>query len=98
MFSDHQQVSTIADLAHQGALEELVLEFAKQSEGKIEACIAKPGFITTGGRTPPPVPGLLSVALEHVSAALVDQALNGIEKDTLSNDDLIRIGQEAREK
>lgn len=38
------------------------------------------------------VPGLPEVALPKVAAALLDQALNGPEKDTLSNDDLVRIG------
>lgn len=75
-----------------------MLDFAKQSNGKIEACIAKPGFISTAGRTPPPVPGLPSVPLENVAATLVDQAVNGIGQETLSNDDLIRIGQKTQGK
>jgi hypothetical protein len=33
--------------------------------------------------------------LQDFAAALLDQAVNGYEKDTLFNDDLVRIGQKA---
>lgn len=54
--------------------------------------MAKPGMIMAPGVERRNVPGLPEVALPKVAAALLDQALNGPEKDTLSNDDLVRIG------
>lgn len=38
---------------------------------------------------------LRKVELQEVAAALLDQVVSGFEKDTLLNDDLARIGQEA---
>lgn len=35
------------------------------------------------------------VQVSEVAAAMLDQTINGIEKDTLLNDDLVRIGQKA---
>lgn len=37
--------------------------------------------------------GLPQVKVEEVVATMLDQAINGIEKETLLNDDLARIGQ-----
>lgn len=79
----------------QGAVEAYVLEFAETSGGRIEANVAKPGFITGSGRQIPNVPGLPNIPVADISAALLDQVVNGFEKDTLSNDDMIRIGQNA---
>lgn len=41
------------------------------------------------------VPGLPIIELEDVSAALLDQAVEGFDKDTLLSDDMTRIGQKA---
>lgn len=41
------------------------------------------------------IPGLPHIDLPDVAAALLDQVVNGFEKDTLKNDDMIRIGQKA---
>jgi hypothetical protein len=38
---------------------------------------------------------LPKVDLSEIAATFIDQAVNGIEKDTLLNEDLIRIGQKA---
>ncbi|KKY33100.1 putative nucleoside-diphosphate-sugar epimerase [Diaporthe ampelina] len=57
--------------------------------------IAKSGFILTPGKVAPPVPGLPSIQLEDISAALLDQAVEGLEKDTLFSEDMTRIGQNA---
>ena len=41
------------------------------------------------------IAGIGTVALPVISAALLDQALHGFEKDTMGNDDLNRLGQGA---
>jgi hypothetical protein len=61
----------------------------------VQAAVAKPGMIMAPGVERRNVPGLREVALREVAAALLHQALNGLEKDTLSNDDLVRIGSKA---
>ncbi|KAG8163065.1 hypothetical protein KVR01_007543 [Diaporthe batatas] len=57
--------------------------------------IAKSGYILSPGKVAPNVPGLPSIQLEDISAALLDQAVEGLEKDTLLSDDMTRIGQKA---
>ncbi|KAL1878151.1 hypothetical protein Daus18300_002067 [Diaporthe australafricana] len=78
-----------------GEAESRILEFAEQSNGLVQSCITKSGFINAPGRTVPNVPGLPLVELQDITAAMLDQVVNGFEKDTLSNDDLVRIGQKA---
>jgi nucleoside-diphosphate-sugar epimerase len=78
-----------------GELEASILDFAQASGGRVESLIAKPGFMAAPGRTPPPVPGLPTVQLRDVVAALLDQALNGFEKDKMWSEDITRIGQRA---
>lgn len=39
--------------------------------------------------------GLPKIQLNEVAAALLDQAINGFDKETLMNEDLVRIGQRA---
>jgi hypothetical protein len=48
--------------------------------------------VSTVGRS---IIGLPLVGVSEIAATLLEQAINGIEKDTLLNDDLIRIGQKA---
>lgn len=86
----------------QGEAESLVLEFARKSGGAVEACIAKPGIINSPEKPKPMLQraffsliGLPSVQVSEISAALIDQVVNGFEKDTLVNADLARIGQKA---
>lgn len=89
----------------QGQVESRVLEYAQQSRGAVEACILKPGLIQT------PKMGILKgitwkivtmtagvpfVNIDDVVTTLLEQATKGIERSTLLNDDLIRIGQEVR--
>ncbi|KAF7535408.1 hypothetical protein G7054_g5396 [Neopestalotiopsis clavispora] len=78
-----------------GASEVKTLAFAQRQSGVVQAAVAKPGMIMAPGVERRNVPGLPEVALREVAAALLDQALNGLEKDTLSNDDLVRIGSKA---
>ncbi|KAI1821672.1 hypothetical protein F4861DRAFT_448990 [Xylaria intraflava] len=85
-----------------GEAESLILASAQESNGTTEACIARPGLIQdpnkagilskaagSVGRT---LIGLPMVDLREVSAALLDQAVNSFEKETLQNEDLVRIG------
>jgi len=87
----------------QGQVESRVLNYAKESGGAVDACVAKPGLIDAPGRTGLMMKavqsvgrsliGLPTVDVSEIAAALLDQAIKGIEKDTLLNEDLIRIGQ-----
>ncbi|KAK6825448.1 hypothetical protein PG987_012942 [Apiospora arundinis] len=83
----------------QGQGEVMVLDYAKQHPGEIEACVAKPGLITNGTWKDTlmsaglKVTGLAgSVRLSQVAAAMLRQVVNGFEKEPLQNDDLVRLG------
>ncbi|KAI0175860.1 hypothetical protein GGR52DRAFT_538479 [Hypoxylon sp. FL1284] len=86
-----------------GETESRILAYAQQSGGKLEACVAKPGLIEAEGETSLLVNmaktigraliGLPKVHVREISATLLDQAVNGFQKDTLLNEDLVRIGQ-----
>ncbi|RDL36229.1 Uncharacterized protein BP5553_06841 [Venustampulla echinocandica] len=88
-----------------GEAESRVLGYAKKSGGAIEACVAKPGLIDAPGRTGMvmnavrtvgcSIIGLPRVDVSEVAATLLDQAIKGFEKETLLNEDLVRIGQKA---
>jgi hypothetical protein len=80
----------------------MVIDYAKESKGAVEACIAKPGLIDAPGkwgllqgmgitvfRT---IIGLPKVELSQIAATLIEQAVSGVEKETLLNEDLVRIG------
>jgi hypothetical protein len=87
-----------------GACEQHVLDFAKQSNGRVEAGIVRPGVIeapgveefmlTFWGNIARAVIGLPKCHVTEVSATLLKSCIEGFEKETLSNDDLIEIGQE----
>ncbi|KAK7957010.1 uncharacterized protein PG986_006232 [Apiospora aurea] len=76
-----------------GQLEAQILDYAEQSDNKVVACIAKPGMIHGPGMEVRTVPGLPNIELHDIAAALLDQVINGFEKDTLSNDDMSQLGQ-----
>ncbi|KAH8602294.1 hypothetical protein B0O99DRAFT_499704 [Bisporella sp. PMI_857] len=88
-----------------GEIETRVLEYAKQSGGSVEACVAKPGLINGPGKRNPvqqvlstigrTIIGIPKVEVNEIAAALLDQAINGIKQETLLNEDLVRIGQNA---
>ncbi|KAI9830715.1 MAG: hypothetical protein M1819_005379 [Sarea resinae] len=88
-----------------GEVESRVLDYAKTSQGAVDACVTKPGLIDTPGRTGlvmkamqtvgRSIIGLPQVDVSEIAATLLDQAVNGLEKDTLLNEDLIRIGRKA---
>lgn len=37
--------------------------------------------------------GLPKILVSEIAVTLIDQAVNGFEKDTLENEDMVRIGQ-----
>ena len=69
----------------------------------VEACVSKPGLITTPGHILKTVAAtvlkymisLPNVDVTDVSAAMLYQVINGFEKEPLENDDLVRIGRQA---
>lgn len=79
----------------QGEAESRILAYAEQSHGAVQSQIAKSGFINAPGKVVPQVPGLPTIELQDISAALLDQAIKGFEKDNLFSDDMTRIGQKA---
>jgi hypothetical protein len=78
------------------------LKFAAEQKDPVEACVAKPGLITKPGNyfniafaTVLKWAGLVpNVAVTEAAAAILDQVVNGFEKEPLMNDDLVRIGRE----
>ncbi|AEO71933.1 uncharacterized protein THITE_2148503 [Thermothielavioides terrestris NRRL 8126] len=86
-----------------GEAETRILETAKQTGGAVQAAVAKPGLISGPGkktswlqRTLLSLIGLPSIEVSEIAAALLQQAVKGVEKETLSNDDMIRIAREMR--
>jgi len=87
----------------QGETENQVLSFASSHSGRVEATVAKPGLINQPGNIFHWfratilwfVASLPNISVVDISAAMLDQVLNGFEKDPLMNDDLVRIGQKA---
>ncbi|KAH8879524.1 hypothetical protein GQ53DRAFT_854612 [Thozetella sp. PMI_491] len=78
-----------------GEAESLILEYAQQSSGRVESCIVKPGLIDAPERPKRTIPGMPNIARTEIVAAMLDQIVHGFEKDTLSNSDMVRIGQKA---
>jgi hypothetical protein len=69
----------------------------------VDVCVAKSGLIDAPGRTGPvmkvvqtigrSIIGLPKVDVSEISATLIKQAVDGIEKKTLLNADLVTIGR-----
>ncbi|KAH8698435.1 putative nucleoside-diphosphate-sugar epimerase [Talaromyces proteolyticus] len=86
-----------------GQVESHVLNYAKQSAGAVQACITRPGIISAPGRMGigmtvlstigRSIIGLPKVEVSEIATTMIEQAVNGIEKETLLNEDLVRIGQ-----
>ncbi|KAF5556096.1 hypothetical protein FNAPI_5887 [Fusarium napiforme] len=91
-----------------GTAENQVVEFAKASEGAVEAVIAKPGPVPVQGgmlvtaltaiSRPLGIGVTESVVLDDLAVALVDQVVHGIEKDPLWPADLNRLAQQVKDK
>ncbi|CAG8979798.1 hypothetical protein HYALB_00011247 [Hymenoscyphus albidus] len=76
-----------------GEAEGLILKYGRESNGTVQSCVIKPGAIDHLSREKKETPGLPHIKLDDIAAALLDQTIHGFEKDTLTNDDMIRIGQ-----
>lgn len=82
----------------------MVLKIGKESNGAVDVGVAKPGIIVKPGLSLASIAAtmgsafsvLSTVGLEECAAAMLDQAVNGFEKETMLNEDLKRIGQGAR--
>lgn len=74
----------------------------------VDACVAKVGLITdpakdgflkiAGANVFGTVIGIGTVDISVISAALLDQVLNGFEKETLVHVDVVRIGKKVLEE
>lgn len=73
----------------QGETETLILEYAAQSHGAVQSCVVNPGLIDARGAEKREIPGLPHIDLPDIAAALLEQVVSGLKKDTLSNDDLV---------
>lgn len=81
----------------------MVLHSGKERQGAVEVNVVKPGLIIEPGNTPRAMAArvgaaisvLDSVELEECAAAILDQTVNGFEKETIENADLKRIGKKA---
>jgi len=86
-----------------GEIENQVLAFAAEHKGALEACVAKPGVIIGPGQILKWVGAIVlkyamsvpNVTVAEISAAMLSEIINGFQKETLENDDLVRIGREA---
>ncbi|KAK3323016.1 hypothetical protein B0H66DRAFT_218375 [Apodospora peruviana] len=84
-----------------GEAENLVLEYARTSGGAVEAAVAKPGVISGPGRETSFLRGVFlhgivrlpKIRVDEIAAAMLHAVLSGFEDDTLSNPDMVRIGQ-----
>ncbi|KAK4040776.1 protein FMP52, mitochondrial, partial [Parachaetomium inaequale] len=83
-----------------GEVESHILDSAKQSDGAVEAAVAKPGLIAPPGKLVPllrsavmSLIGLPKLKVGEIAAALLHQVVNGFEKDTLLNEDMVRIAR-----
>lgn len=75
----------------------------------VEVCIARPGVITSSttwikatvasafSATNFFTRAFANITLQEVSSAVLNQVVDGFEKGTLSNADLVRLGQAASE-
>lgn len=74
-------------------------------QGRLKVCVAKSGFITAPGISKAWrsalafvlkwTHGLGSVCVTEISAAMINQAIHGFEKEPLLTDDLVRTGRQA---
>ncbi|KAI5917888.1 hypothetical protein F4810DRAFT_715990 [Camillea tinctor] len=90
------QVGSMRIFFLKGRLEAHILDYSEKSNGAVASCIAKPGMIKGPGMEVRIVPGLPEIELHDIATTLLDQVVNGFEKDTLSNDDMVRIAESLR--
>ena len=91
----------------QGDAEVKILNYGQQSNGLVAAHVAKIGLITDprkdtilktiGSNVLGTVVGIGTVDIDVISVALLDQVVNGFEKETLVHADVVRIGRKVME-
>ncbi|SPN99734.1 uncharacterized protein DNG_02585 [Cephalotrichum gorgonifer] len=89
-----------------GEAETDLLHIGEESKGSLDVCIVRPAVIVKPGDTLEavsiamgiPVGEADSIGLREVAAAMLNQAVNGVEKDTLENEELKSIGKKALEE
>ncbi|KAI1471667.1 NAD(P)-binding protein [Daldinia caldariorum] len=83
-----------------GETESEVLQLAAELDG-VEASVAKPGFITAPGYIMKSIAatalqfalGLPNIGVVDLTTTMLDQVINGFEKETLTHEDLVRIAK-----
>ncbi|KAF4445860.1 NAD(P)-binding protein [Fusarium austroafricanum] len=81
-----------------GEAENQVMSFVRQHPGEVVACVARPGFIIDEHTD---VQGLKArmpkditvIRVESVAAALLQQALNGFDKEIIWTDDMVSFDE-----
>ncbi|KAF3765045.1 putative nucleoside-diphosphate-sugar epimerase [Cryphonectria parasitica EP155] len=81
-----------------GDAEVQILEVAKQSNGKVEACVTRPGLILGADSERRAIPGIPSIEVEEIAAAQLHQVINGFKAELVGHDDLVSLGQEVLSK
>ncbi|CAJ0547407.1 Ff.00g041610.m01.CDS01 [Fusarium sp. VM40] len=87
-----------------GRVEKSVLECAHMSNGRMQACVARPGLIdpANSGMIRQAFQGIGNaligfprISIVDMAAALLDSTVHGFNKEILSNEDLTMAGQKA---
>ncbi|KAI0379488.1 hypothetical protein F5Y04DRAFT_129802 [Hypomontagnella monticulosa] len=81
-----------------GEAETQILAYAEQSNGTVESCVVKPGVIDAPDKEKRIISGIPNIDIRVFAATMLDQVINGFKKDTLRNDDMIQIGEQALAK
>jgi len=108
---ERDQTKTLTFLADyrlmRGRVENAILDYANQHAPAVQVTVTKPGAIDGPNR---PVSNIViqglfkmfgptpTVHVSELAAAMIDQCLNGITKDPLFGDDLLKIGQKLLNK
>jgi hypothetical protein len=92
----------------QGEVESTVLNYAKDSGGRTNGIVIRPGLINTVagpniiakviqtlGRN---IISLPILRVDEIAAALIHLAIYGSDKDTLLNDEIVQLGRAALEE
>lgn len=92
------------NITKQGEAESRILQFARKSGGKVQACVARPGVITDKERdgmykkirvSMAALMGIPRVEVDIAAMALLEVGLRdgGLEMEVFENEDLVRIGR-----
>jgi hypothetical protein len=98
-YAHHDKVNRDNASLPQGETENKVIAFAEEHKGEIEVTVVKPGFITAPWNIGKFIiatalswmVSLPNISVGQISTAMLDQVVNGFEKDPLLPEDLVRI-------